>query len=475
MKTFTASSQNDLELVLQDIITRWNIPGLAIGIVQGESIVYAKGFGVQSLDTQAPVTLDSVFCIQSISKCFVATAVMQWVERGKLALDAPLVHYLPYFCMDDERSRQITIRQALSHTSGMPDLDENEYLKWMAHPEYDDESLERFVRSLSDRKLIASPGERFSYSNIAYDVLGDLLAKVSAQSFECLMQENILTPSGMLNSTYKLAAVPSQLLVTPHLRSPEMKPNPIYPYHRADAPSSFLFTTVIDMCHWGVACLNRGNYLGRSILSPAGFDQMWSPVVKRGEPPRMYEQMGLGWNLGQYKGVKTISHGGGGFGSTAFLLILPEKKIAVFILCNEESPAHFHATRAVVDTLLGQKPQVGAVSWMAPISRALAAGGIAAAYACYAELKASGTEEYDFDEYDLYSLAIQLASARQPDLALAVLGLNIQVYPESIASHLGQAELYLQKGDLAQSKASARKVLSLDPANLAAAGLLEKV
>ena len=127
--------EKDLDVVLQEIMARWDIPGLAVGIVQGDEIVYAKGFGVQSLETQAPVTLDSVFCVQSVSKCFVATAVMQLAERGKLDLDAPLVQYLPYFQMDDERYRQITIRQALSHTSGMPDMDESEYVELVAHPE----------------------------------------------------------------------------------------------------------------------------------------------------------------------------------------------------------------------------------------------------------------------------------------------------------------------------------------------------
>ena len=99
--------EKELDIVLQEIMTRWDIPGLAAGIVVDDEIVYAKGFGVQSLETQAPVTLDLVFCVQSVSKCFVATAVMQLVERGKLGLDVPIVQYLPYFQMDDERYRQI--------------------------------------------------------------------------------------------------------------------------------------------------------------------------------------------------------------------------------------------------------------------------------------------------------------------------------------------------------------------------------
>ena len=140
---------------------------------------------------------------------------------------------------------------------------------------------------------------------------------------------------------------------------------------------------------------------------------MWTPVAKRGNPPSMYEEMGLGWTLGHFKGVRTVCHGGAGFGGTAFLLILPEKNCAAVVLCNEESNAHFRAVQAVADTLIGQKPQANAVSWMVPISRALAEGGMDAAYARYSEIKAGGAQEYYFNEDDLDSLALQLLIGKE--------------------------------------------------------------
>jgi CubicO group peptidase (beta-lactamase class C family) len=467
--------EKELDIVLQEIMLRWGVPGLAVGIMKGNDIVYAKGFGVQSLDTRIPVTLDSVFCVQSVSKCFVATAVMQLAERGKIDLDAPIVQYLPYFQMDDERYRQITIRQILSHTSGMPDMEDTEYVELVSRPEDDDGAAERYVRGLMNRKMIANPGERFSYSNIAYNVLGDMLAKVSGKSFEEIMREYILLPAGMPNSTFMLADVPNSLLAVPHLRSPEMKVNPIYPYHRADAPASFLHTTVIDMCHWGITSLNCGTYLGQSILSPAGYDLMWTPVAKRGVPPSMYEEMGLGWTLGHYKDVKTVCHGGGGFGGTAFLLVMPEKNCAAVILCNEESNAHIRVLRAAADTLIDQKPQANAVSWMIPISRAWAEGGIDAAYACYNEIKARNDDEYFFQEYELISLALQLLTANKIELAIDALELNIHVYPEYIDSYIEQAKLYLHKGEFALAETCLLKAQSIEPDNRTVTELLKTV
>ncbi len=463
---------NKLDSALQTILARWGIPGLGVGIVEGDQIVFAKGYGVQSLDTCAPVTPDSIFCIASITKCFVATAVMQWVERGAVTLDAPLIRYLPYFKMDDPRCGQITLRQILSHTSGMPDMDAIEYDELVKHPETDDGAAERYVRALRSKKLVANPGERFSYSNIAYNVLGDVIAKISAQTFEAYMKEHVLLPAGMPGSTLLPADVDQSKLAIPHLRTPAMMVNPVYPYHRADAPASFLHTSVVDMCHWCMTCLNQGSYAGQSILGPDSYRLMWTPVVQRGYPP-LYESAGLGWTLGHFEGVKTVSHGGGGFGWTCFLTLLPEKGRGAIILCNEESSAHSQVTDAVIHTMLDQEPAAGAVSWMVPVCQALQSGGIQAAYACYAEIKDS--QEYFFDSGELVTLVYQLIGVQKIDLAIQVLRLNLLAFPKHVGSYLLLARLYLKKDDHAQAQAVLQEAYAAAPNHPAVAELLAKV
>lgn len=435
---------NTLEEVLEEIISRWGVPGLGVGIVQDGEIVYTRYFGVQSLDTQAPVTEDSVFCIASITKIFVACAVMQLVERGVIELDAPVAQYLPYFRLDDPRYKEMTVRLMLSHTSGMPDMEESEYDELVAHPEVDEGAPERYVRGLSSLKPIASPGERFFYSNIAYNVLGDLIAKVSGQTFEDYLCEHILRPAGMPTSALSHLDVPPDRLAMPHLRTPEMIVNPSYPYHRADAPASFLHTTVEEMCHWAITCLNRGFYQAQPILSPASFDLMWTPVVDRGSPP-LYESHGLGWVLGHYEGLKTTGHGGGGFGWTDFFLLLPEINGAFVILINEESSARARFIRSVLNALLGQQPEVGAVSWMIPIGQALQEGGIQAAYTRYAEIKEN--PGYFLQEYELVTLVYQLMAVKKYDLAIEVLKLNLQAFPQDAESYHLLGKLYLKKGE----------------------------
>lgn len=451
---------SQLDSVLLEIMSRWGIPGMGIGIVQEGEIVYARGFGVQSLATGVPVNVDSIFGVASISKCFVASAIMQLVEQGKIQLDLPIVEYLPDFQMDDERYQQITIRQMLSHTSGMPDMDETEYDELVYHPEYDGGALERYVHALANCKMIAAPGDRFAYSNIGYNVLSYLIARIFGKSFEEYMMGHILLPAGMPDSTFFFPEVSPDRLAVPHLRTPTMVVNPIYPYHRADAAASFLHSTVIDMCHWAITCLEGGAFNGQHILSRVSYDQMWSPIAERGNPP-LYEHHGLGWVLGHFDGIRTVSHGGGGFGWTGFLVMLPEKKCGAIILCNEESSARSHTIWAVLHCMLGKEIIVNTVSWMVPISRAFAEGGLQAAYTRYDEIK--DRAEYFFEENELINLAVQLCSVKKLDMAIDVLEFNIHVFPENLDSCIFLAKLYVQKGDRTRAESAIQKVLALDP------------
>lgn len=135
-------SGEKVELMIQRIMKSYDLPGMAIGLVKDNEIVYAKGFGVKNIQTKEPITTKSLFHMASVSKPFSATAIMQFVEQGKVQLDDPVVKHLPYFKLDDERYKEITIRHMLGHISGMPD--ENDY-QW-DKPEYDDGALEQFVR-----------------------------------------------------------------------------------------------------------------------------------------------------------------------------------------------------------------------------------------------------------------------------------------------------------------------------------------
>ena len=327
-------SSSSLDARLEPLINRTmaanKIPGLALGVVKDGKLVYAKGFGVSRLGDTKPITTRTLFHMASVTKTFVATSIMQLVEQGKIELDHPLVEYLPYFKMKDERFRSITIRQMLSHTSGIPDVTGYNWDK----PEYDDKALERFVRSVHDWSLVSAPGEKFGYSNTAFEILGDVIAKVSGQSFEDYVQQHILSPLGMKESTLLVRNANPELLAAPHVKKEgEVVVSQVFPYNRAHAPSSTLDSSIEDMSRWAMANLNRGELDGKRILKASTYEVLWKPVVQTRSAVES-AKVGVSWFIQNYGGHRIVLHNGGDVGFTSTLLLAPDDSIAVVAMSN---------------------------------------------------------------------------------------------------------------------------------------------
>jgi len=318
--------QTELEPKITEAISKGFLPGFAIGIVKNGKLIYAKGFGLAKLGTNTPVTSRSLFHMASVTKTFVATAVMQLVEQGKIDLDAPVTKYLSYFKMDDERYRDIRIRQMLSHTSGIPDTTNYHWDK----PEYDDGALERFVRSTANQKLVFPPGQNFAYSNTAYEILGDVISKVSGETFEDYVQHHILTPLGMKDSTLLVRQANPSLLTSPHVEeNHKLIVSKIFPYNRAHAPSSTLYSNIEDMSRWAIANLNHGELDGKRILKRETAELMWRPVVNA-----FSMKEGLAWFVTDLQGHHLVMHSGGDVGFESQLMLAPNDSVAVVAMSN---------------------------------------------------------------------------------------------------------------------------------------------
>ncbi len=227
-----------IDAQIEALMNEFSIPGVAISVVKEGELVYTKGYGVTTLDSNVPVTPQTVFLLSSIAKTMTSIAIMQLVAQGKIDLDALIIDYLPYFKLADERYSTITIRHLLTHTAGLPEYDYGEVGK---DPQYDDGALERYVRSLADMTLLHAPGGQFEYSGIGYDILGDIVAKMSGQPFETYIAEQILQPLGMEHSTFLLDEVDPALLISPHIPNTagETVINDIFP--SIPSPKAFLW------------------------------------------------------------------------------------------------------------------------------------------------------------------------------------------------------------------------------------------
>jgi CubicO group peptidase (beta-lactamase class C family) len=346
-----ARFRTDLEPAINNEIKQGHVPGLALGVVKDGRLIYAQGFGVQKIGEHSPISSRSLFHMASVTKTFVATAIMQLVEKGQIDLDAPLIRYLPDFRLADERYRVITIRQMLSHTSGIPDTDDYHWDK----PEFDDGALDRFVRSLVRKKLDFRPGSKFSYSNTAYEILGDAIAAVSGATFEDYVQRNILTPLGMRDSTLLLRETNAQLLTSPHvLEHKKLVVSKVFPYNRAHAPSSTLYSNIEDMSRWAMANLNGGELDGQRILTRETLALMWRPVA---DAPN--SKVGISWFTKESNGHRFVLHAGGDVGFESLLILAPDDGFGVIGMTNrgDDAGTPLNAmVNAAIRIMLGRDP-----------------------------------------------------------------------------------------------------------------------
>jgi CubicO group peptidase (beta-lactamase class C family) len=335
---FDSDLSRELDQEIERVFRESNSPGLAVGVVKDMELVYATGFGVMNRETGEKVTPRTLFHMASVTKPFVATSIVQLLEQNKLSLDDRIVEYLPYFEMKDERYDTLTIRQFLTHSSGMPDVEDYRWDK----PEYDEGALERFVRSLSDRELLFEPGEKFTYSNMAFEVLGDLIAKVSGQSFADYVKEHILHPLDMNDSSILIRDVDPALLANGHVKGwlGRTRVTDHYAYNRRHGPSSCLYSNVVDMSRWAIANMNSGELEGRRILDASSHELLWTPAIEevRVSGDNRPVHIGLSWFLSEKAGNQIVSHGGQDTGYRVNFVMYPDVGGAIIVLSNYSGP-----------------------------------------------------------------------------------------------------------------------------------------
>ncbi|MHA1855317.1 MAG: serine hydrolase domain-containing protein [Promethearchaeota archaeon] len=423
-----------LILNINKIIENHELPGLAVGIVKGNKILFAKGFGVCHLESQEPITPNTNFHLCSISKTFVATSIMQLRESGRIELTDPIVKHLPYFTVDDPSSNKITIKQMLYHVSRMPDLDEDGY-GW-ENPEFDEKALENYVKSLKNLKLLSHSEPTFSYSNIAYEILGDLISKVSGISFEEYVQKNIFEPLEMEQSTFILKSSPPKNEALPHVHLPHTwVPDQQYPYNRAHAPSSTLHSNVYDMCKFIQMNLNRGTYNEKQILKSSSFDNLWNNDFNTNTKKSHSAHIGLSWFSGNFKGHPCVGHSGSDRGFQSHLILFPQDSLGIIVMINAYPSPEWIITSTIIDILYDEilDSEALKIPITYPMGKVLMKSGIDATLELFSQLKNSEEKNYYSDPQQFSFLAFVLKNILNMQTeAKKILDLAIQEFPNSI-------------------------------------------
>lgn len=334
-----------LDKYLQECLYYYDLPGLCLSVKQGD-FSYVGVAGHRNKLTQEPLKEGDVFHMASVSKLFVATAIMQLCEEGQLTLEDKVAEILPWLAIDDERLSRITLRQMLNHTSGMGDVSD---YHWELG-EADDGALERYCQSdeVKLSKLSWDPEEgNFKYSNIAYEVLGCVISRVSGKTFEEYIKERIFDPLDMKDSTFLTFQRDGKTMAQPHGKDNKNHTFIVehYPYNRAHGPSSTLTSTGRDMQKWGDA------HLGKKILSPASYEEMWKVYT---EVPNNGEGMGLSWFMRRQNGYDLLGHEGNDDGFRSSFWICPRLDCSITVMSNLTRSPVKRMNRGVLDIITGK-------------------------------------------------------------------------------------------------------------------------
>lgn len=297
-------------------IQKQRIPGISLAVIKNGRIILAKGYGFANVEHQVPVKPETIFQSGSVGKQFTATAVMMLVEDGKISLDDKITNYFP----DAPAAWQnITVRHLLTHTAGTTDYPND----FDFRRDYAEEDLYKRAKTIS---LAFQPGEKWSYSNLGYVMLGILIHKVSGKFYGDFLQERIFKPLGM--STARIISeedlVPNRAagyrLVKGELKNQEW----VSPSVNTTADGA-LYLTVYDMAKWDAALYTE------KLLKKSSLDQIWTPVkLNKGKT----ENYGFGWSLNEIGGHRVIEHGGSWQGFKAHIARYVAEKLTVVVFAN---------------------------------------------------------------------------------------------------------------------------------------------
>jgi CubicO group peptidase (beta-lactamase class C family) len=315
-----------VETYIQQQMTRLNLPGAALAIVEGDEIVCLRAFG-EAITPQTP------FFIGSLTKSFTALAVMQLVEDGKIDLDAPIQQYLPWFQMTNpQASAQMTVRHLLIQNSGL-----SQSVGMIPLAEFDAEpnATERLTRRLATVELARPIGSAWEYSNMNYNILGLIIEAASGETYESYIQNHIFTPLEMQHShTSKADARRDHLAVGHRFWFGTPLPEPDLPVPLGSLPSGQLISSAEDMAHYLIAYLNDGRYRDTQVLSPEGIAELHRPAVQAASMGVKMGAYGMGWFVETTERGTRLWHNGQVPDYFAYMTLLPEQNRGLVLLVN---------------------------------------------------------------------------------------------------------------------------------------------
>jgi CubicO group peptidase (beta-lactamase class C family) len=327
----------DADAYIAKALSEWQVPGLAAAVVFDDEVVFARGYGLREAGKPGRVDERTLFAVASNSKAFTASLLGMLVDEGRLSWDDPVLKFLPGFKLHDPYvTREITIRDLLTHRSGLPTFG-GDHL-WIGQ----DLGREEMIRRLRFLKPSASFRSAYQYQNLMFMTAGEVIPAASGHTWDRMIRERILGPLGMKDTVTSVKDLKGQdNVATPH----EVVDGSLVPveYDLVDniAAAGGLNSNVVDMAQWMRLNLNGGVCEGKRLLSEKTLREIQRiqfplpvPSLWEKELQTRFNGYGLGWGVTEYRGYKLLKHGGGLSGMISQQYLLPEKKLGVIVLTN---------------------------------------------------------------------------------------------------------------------------------------------
>jgi len=351
-------SSKQIDSLTELVLKTFDVPGIAVAVVKDGKVIHAKGYGVRSLRSMQKVDENTLFGVASNTKAFTAAALGMLIDEKKMSWDDKVVDYIPGFKLYNPYvTQEFTVRDLLTHRSGLG-LGSGDL---MMFPDSSNFTREDIIHNLRYLKAVSAFRTKYDYDNNLYIVAGEVVAKVSGMSWENFIDSRILKPLGMNATAPSMARVKDRSnIIDPHAPVNGKVQALTIDWSETANAAGGLVTNITDLSKWIIMQMDHGKYGdGKQLFSETVHEEMWTPqtiIPTQTAPPynTHFASYGLGWFLSDVKGYKQVTHTGGLAGVVTQVTLLPEMKLGIIVLTNQQSGAAFTAiTNTIKDSYLG--------------------------------------------------------------------------------------------------------------------------
>ncbi len=353
-------SSAQIDSLTELTLKTFDVPGIAVGVIKDGKLIHAKGYGVRSLRTMQKVDENTLFGVASNSKAFTSAALGMLIDEGKLKWDDKVTDHIPEFKMYDPYvTDAFTIRDLLTHRSGLGlgagDL--------MMFPDSNNFTKKDIIHNLRYLKPVSAFRTKYDYDNNLYIVAGEVITRVSGLSWEDFIEQRIMQPLGMTASKASISRLANRNnIVKPHAPVNGKVSTIDIDWSETANAAGGIVSNITDLSKWLIMQMDNGRYGdGKKLFSEEVHNDFWAPqtIINVGGPGAYnthFAAYGLGWFLSDVKGYKQVSHTGGLAGIVTQITLIPELKLGIIVLTNQQSGAAFTAiTNTIKDSYLGIK------------------------------------------------------------------------------------------------------------------------